>query len=204
MASMCTVTVLMSLYTFCVLLNVTARHLSKHIHSRVQGLQKIYTRLPLCSSLKPESVTTDTICLSSCGNDASDPNLVCNPQAETWNTRLKVDVKSSFIVSDDCPSEQKRFKCIGYESNEIECTDATFDTYPEGFTCYTSCGQLKCPSHDFITPSVTNDFKLADCQSSYRVRCRIHPNSEHQQIGIPDLTMELQLGDLRYPYNVPT
>ncbi|CDR96705.1 Cleavage and polyadenylation specificity factor subunit 5 [Babesia bigemina] len=173
-------------------------HLLARFNMRLLGLQKVYTRIPVCTTLKPESVTMNTICLSSCGNGPDDTTLVCSPQAETWKTRLAVDAKSDFSLTDDCLDGKKRYKCLPYESSEIQCMDAAFATYPVGFSCFTSCGELKCPSDDFMKPSVSDDFKLADCKSSYRVRCRIHPNNENQQINVPDLTMELQLGGRSY------
>ncbi|KAG6440063.1 hypothetical protein BBOV_III007215 [Babesia bovis T2Bo] len=176
----------------------TGRHGTTQGLRQLNGLQRVYTHLPYCSALKPESVTMDTICLSSCGTIEHEDGVVCNPQAETWKIRLNADIKSGFSIKDDCPGNQKRFKCLPYQSNEIQCSDASFDTYPAGFSCFTQCGELKCPSNDYMTPVPANDFKLADCKSSYRVRCRIHPKNNNQLINVPDLTMELQIGHLKY------
>lgn len=88
--------------------------------------------------------------------------------------------------------------------------DASFDVYPEGYSCFTLCGEMKCPSSVFLPPNPANDFKvsatsvcfhdtqLADCQSNYRVRCRISAENANKKVGIPDLTMELQLGHRNY------
>ncbi|GBE58847.1 GNAT family protein [Babesia ovata] len=64
------------------------------------------------------------------------------------------------LVVADCLDGKKRYKCLPYESSEIQCMDAAFATYPVGFSCFTSCGELKCPSDDFMTPSVSDDFKV--------------------------------------------
>ncbi|ORM40020.1 Cleavage and polyadenylation specificity factor subunit 5 [Babesia sp. Xinjiang] len=164
----------------------------------MSALPHLLARFNLSFMHHPESVTKDTICLSSCGLSENDASLVCNPQAETWKIRLTVDKKSGFSVADDCQDSKKRYKCVPYESTEIQCSDAAFETYPAGYSCFTQCGELRCPSDDYMTPSPTEDFKLADCKSSYRVRCRIHAHNENQLINAPDLTMELELGRRQY------
>ncbi|GFE53337.1 cleavage and polyadenylation specificity factor subunit 5 [Babesia ovis] len=203
MAAVCVPRLLMSFLAVCFCTDVAALHEANHNYRQLSVIQKVYTRLPACSALKPESVTMDTICLSSCGTAGNDSSLVCNPQAETWKIRLAVDTKSGFAVTDGrdntyCQDNMKRFKCLPYESTEMQCSDASFDSYPPGFSCFTQCGELKCPSNDYMTPTAADDFKLADCKSSYRVRCRIHPKNENQLISAPDLTMELQLGRRQY------
>ncbi|AFZ81283.1 hypothetical protein BEWA_006920 [Theileria equi strain WA] len=159
------------------------------------GFEKLQTSVPLCESLQPESVVKETACFSTCGISKDDEKITCNPQAETWKLRLKIDHNSNNTTNMGCQGDEKRFRCIAYEGNEGECENETALVYPRGYSCFTKCGVKTCPSEHFKNPNDKNDLKVADCTSGYRVRCSLYEMNENSKIGTGNLTLELQLPD---------
>ncbi|EAN31977.2 hypothetical protein TpMuguga_04g00625 [Theileria parva strain Muguga] len=155
-------------------------------------LGKMYNTFLLCENLPPESVNMNTFCMSQCGTTYMDEGLKCNPQAETWKIRLKVDRTSTYFETGGCKPGQRRFKCVPYKSNEGECDDESALVYPKGYSCFTKCGVKTCPTESFKKPTDVEDLKIADCTNGFRVRCSFNASEESKEVGTGNLTLELK------------
>ncbi|KAK2196511.1 Cleavage-polyadenylation specificity factor subunit 5 [Babesia duncani] len=87
--------------------------------------------------------------------------------AEMWRIDLEsnllpylpVHVNRPIERTKECQENQGRFKCVAYEGNEPLCDEMSTGTFPPGYTCFTSCGQVSCPP-PFSAPLPANDIKV--------------------------------------------